>query len=108
MADLVIRKHDCGTHNGIKLEIGDKSCIGRVLANDAGPYKEGDFITRQMVHDLEKKGIKHIVARSPLTCSVENGLCAKCVGKYIDGGKLPVVGDHIGAVSSSTQMEPVT
>ena len=85
----------------------DKSLVGRVLASDTGGYRAGDFITRQMLHDFEKRGVKQVVARSPLTCSVDNGLCAKCMGKYIDGFKLPKVGDHIGAVSTSTQMEPV-
>lgn len=106
-ADLVIRKHDCGTHNGVALDVQDKSLVGRVLASDTGGYRAGDFITRQMLHDFEKRGVKQVVARSPLTCSVDNGLCAKCMGKYIDGFKLPKVGDHIGAVSTSTQMEPV-
>lgn len=107
-ADLVIRKDDCGTHNGIKLDIGDKSCKGRTLGADIGGYHAGDTVTRQMIHDLEKKGIKNIVCRSPLTCSVENGLCAKCMGRFIDGGKMPKIGDHIGAVSASTVAEPVT
>lgn len=106
-ADLVVRKHDCGTHNGLALDVQDKSLVGRVLASDAGGYRAGEFITRQMLHDFERSGIKTVVARSPLTCSVENGLCAKCMGKYIDGFKLPEIGDHIGAVSSSTSLEPV-
>lgn len=106
-SDMVVRKDDCGTHNGIPLKVDDKSCKGRVLAHDVAGYKEGTFITSQMLQDLEKKGVTDIVARSPLTCSVENGLCAKCVGKYFDGGRYPRIGDHIGALASSTSTEPV-
>lgn len=106
--DMVIRKEDCGSHNGIKLSIDDDSCKGRVLAHDAGPFKAGQFITRDMLHYLKKHNIDSIVARSPLTCGVGNGLCAKCVGKFYNGGKLPKIGDDIGAIASTVVSEPIT
>lgn len=106
-ADMVVRKDDCGTHNGIPLDVTDGSLKGRILARDAGRYKEGTLITSQVLHDLEKSGVESVVARSPLTCSVENGLCAHCVGKYFNGGRFPKIGDHIGALASSTATEPI-
>lgn len=106
-ADMVVRKEDCGTHNGIPLDVTDGSLKGRILARDAGRYKEGTLITSQVLHDLEKSGVESVVARSPLTCSVENGLCAHCVGKYFNGGRFPKIGDHIGALASSTATEPI-
>lgn len=106
-SDMVIRKQDCGSLNGISLKTSDESLRGRVLARDVAGYKAGSFITREVQKDLERKGIDHVVARSPLTCGVHNGLCAKCVGKFYNGGRLPKVGDHIGALASTTASEPV-
>lgn len=108
VVDMIVRKHDCGSSNGISLKIDDESLKGRVLAHDIGPYKSGQFITREMIHDLNKQGVSKVIARSPLTCGVHNGLCAKCVGKFYKGGKLPKIGDAVGAMSSTAASEPVT
>lgn len=108
VVDMVVRKHDCGSTNGISLDIEDESLKGRVLANPVGGFKEGQFITRQMIHDLKKQGITNVIARSPLTCNVSNGLCATCVGKFYSGGKLPKIGDALGAAASTAISEPVT
>ena len=108
VVDMVVRKHDCGSTNGISLDIEDESLKGRVLANPVGGFKEGQFITRQMIHELKKQGINNVIARSPLTCNVSNGLCATCVGKFYSGGKLPKIGDALGAAASTAISEPVT
>jgi hypothetical protein len=43
---MVVRTNDCGSTNGISLDIEDESLKGRVLANPVGGFKEGQFITR--------------------------------------------------------------
>lgn len=108
VVDMVVRTNDCGSTNGISLDIEDESLKGRVLANSVGGFKEGQFITRQMIHDLKKQGITNVIARSPLTCNTPNGLCAACVGKFYSGGKLPKIGDALGAAASTAISEPVT
>lgn len=107
-ADMVIRKHNCGTHNGIALSTSDRSLKGRVLGREAGGYKAGTMLTSAVVKDLQDKGISSVVARSPLTCQAEGGLCATCVGAHFSGGKLPKVGDSVGLASSSATGEPIT
>ena len=108
VVDMVVREQDCGSGNGISLPIDDASLKGRVLSKDTAGYKAGSFITREMLHDLRNKGVQKLVARSPLTCGVHNGLCAKCVGKFYKGNKLPNIGDSIGAMASTAASEPVT
>ena len=107
-ADLVVRKDDCGTENGIELAIDDSSMRGRVLAKNAYGLKAGTFIGRNEIDKLKKAGADSIVVRSPQTCSVDNGLCAHCVGRFYNGSKLPKVGDAIGLLASSTVGEPIT
>lgn len=106
-ANMVVRKEDCGTGNGIAMDVDDTALKGRALAAPVGGYRAGEFITPSMLRDLERKGVKRVVARSPLTCSVENGLCAKCMGRLLNGGKLPRVGDHVGAITSTSVTEPI-
>jgi hypothetical protein len=107
-ADLVVRKEDCGTDNGIELHIDDKSMRGRVLAKDAYGLKAGTVIGRNELDKLKKAGADSVVVRSPQTCSVPNGLCAHCVGRFYNGSKMPKVGDSIGLLASSTVGEPIT
>ena len=107
-ADLVVRKEDCGTDNGIELPVDDKSMRGRVLAKDAYGLKAGTVIGRNELDKLKKAGADSIVVRSPQTCSVPNGLCAHCVGRFYNGSKMPKVGDSIGLLASSTVGEPIT
>lgn len=107
-ADMVVRKDDCGTTNGLVLSADDDSLKGRVLMREVAGIKPGTFITRDVIARLKKAGVKDVEVRSPMTCGVHNGLCAKCVGKYYNGGKLPRIGQHIGATAASVAGEPVT
>lgn len=106
--DVTVREEDCRTHNGLALDIDDKSLVGRALATDVAGHRAGEFITSDVVHDLRKKGVKGVIARSALTCHAAGGVCAHCVGKFFNGGKLPRIGDAVGLMASSASMEPVT
>lgn len=105
--DLVIREDDCGTSNGILLAPDDKSLRGRVLAKSVAGVQAGTFITRDVLDKIQKSKVKGVMVRSAMTCGCGNGLCAKCIGKFYNGGKLPKIGDAIGLLASSTLGEPV-
>lgn len=106
--DIIVTKNNCGTSNGIPLEIDDKSLKGRALAKDVGPFKAGTFLTKDDIATLRKRGIKNVVVRSALTCGVDGGVCAHCLGKFYKGGHLPEVGDAVGLTASSVVGEPIT
>lgn len=106
-ANLVVRERDCKTHNGVMMPLDDKSLHGRVLADDAGDIKAGTLLDRQTLSQLKKSGVKEVVARDAITCTVPNGLCSKCVGAFYNGGKFPKVGASIGLVASTVTSEPV-
>lgn len=106
-ADLVVRKEDCHTDNGIELSVDDSSLRGRALAKDVAGIKAGTFIGRNELDKIRKSGAESVIVRSPITCSVSNGLCAHCVGRFYNGSKLPKVGDAIGLLASSTVGEPL-
>lgn len=106
-ADLIVRKQDCHTDNGIELKIDDSSLRGRALARDVAGIKAGTFIGRNELDKIRKSGVESVIVRSPNTCAVSNGLCAHCVGRFYNGSKLPKVGDAIGLLASSTVGEPL-
>lgn len=106
--DLVVRKNDCGTKNGISLPIDDSSLKGRVLARDTKGIPAGTVLDREVIQKLRKKGAENLEVRSAETCGVHNGLCSKCIGKYFKGGKWAPVGTHVGAIASTSVSEPVT
>lgn len=106
--DITVREEDCHTNNGISLPVDDKSLVGRALAMDMKGHKAGTFITSDILADLRKKGAKNVVARSALTCKAHGGVCAHCIGKFYNGGKLAKVGDAVGLMSSTAVSEPIT
>jgi hypothetical protein len=103
---LVVTEKDCGTANGIDLDIGDQSLVGRVLAEDQGGYPAGTPVDTRVANDLKRAGSKFVVTRSALTCQAKEGLCAKCLGRKSGGGGYRV-GDSVGAEAATTAGEPI-
>lgn len=103
----VVRQMDCGIEDGVAYDLDDSSLPGRILATDAGGLPAGTPLTRTALQQLRKKNVDSVVARSPLTCQQANGLCAKCVGYFYNGGKLPRIGEAVGLNASTTIFEPV-
>ena len=101
-----VMANDCGTDAGLDLDIGDASLSGRVLALDAGGYPAGTVLDRKVIRDLEKQKVGKVVARSAVTCSLPEGLCSRCVGKFHDR-KFPAIGDMVGVRASQAVSEPV-
>lgn len=106
-ADMVVTEEDCGTTNGIDLDPSDRSLRHRVLARPAAGLAAGDLVTRKSWALLQNKAKGPVLVRSAITCESKHGVCAKCVGANPEG-KLPPVGEHVGATASQSLGEPVT
>lgn len=108
-ADQVVTMKDCGTKNGIDLDIEDKSVPHRVLASSAGGLDAGTPLDRQAFAKLRDKvqpGAK-VIVRSALTCQAPRGMCATCAGLEA-GGKFPKIGDSIGVTAANALGQPIT
>lgn len=101
-----IREEDCGTDNGIDLDLDDSSISGRVLAREVDGIPAGTVIDRAVLKKLNKDGIKKVVARSPMTCSLPEGMCSKCLGKFYDRQFSPI-GASVGATAGQAVGEPI-
>jgi DNA-directed RNA polymerase subunit beta' len=95
--DVIIRDHDCGTHDGFVIGTGEETGSGAQSFADAvhGRYAADDIVdpatgevlfTRDHMllstdaEVLEAHGISEIKIRTVLDCESPSGVCAKCYG----------------------------
>jgi len=104
--EAIITGADCETEHGIPVKPDDPDNIGAVLARKAGPFSAGTVLTKQVIADLNKRGVDEIVLRSAITCGLGKGICQQCAGKREQGG-FPPIGYHLGAVAASAMAEQV-
>ena len=89
--------------------------IGRTAATDIlHPQTQelivpgGQEIDERHVQMISEVGIKSVTIRSPLTCELRNGVCAKCYGRDLSMGRQVDVGTAIGVIAAQSIGEPGT
>jgi DNA-directed RNA polymerase subunit beta' len=123
--DVVVRKEDCGTTDGIEIgplveggeiiePIGER-ILGRVALDDIRDPLTGDVlveagaeITEERVRVVEDAGLEKVMIRSVLTCDNEYGVCAKCYGRDLARGEMVNMGEAVGVVAAQSIGEPGT
>jgi len=123
--DVIVRGDDCGTVNGIYVSnieeggevietIGDR-VKGRTALDDiflpgeSEPLvRAGEIITDQMAKKIEAAGLTRVGLRSPLTCELRQGICAKCYGRDMATGRLVEPGTAVGIIAAQSIGEPGT
>jgi DNA-directed RNA polymerase beta subunit/DNA-directed RNA polymerase beta' subunit len=124
---ITIVAEDCETENGLQFEVPIASkagvkdfsgFVGRFAAGtikliDGNVIKPGDEITKEKAEKIDNlQGA--ILLRSPVTCCAINketrlkGLCQKCYGRELAGGKLPEIGYPAGIIAAQSIGEPGT
>lgn len=123
--DIIVREHDCGTHEGIIvrdikdgnqiLEPLQERLLGRyVLENVYDPNtKELIVDTETMINDeiaskIVATGIEELRVRSSLCCRTKHGVCAKCYGKGLATGDDVTIGEPVGIIAAQSIGEPGT
>ncbi len=123
--NVVIMADDCGTLNGIakstiysgeRIEVPlHKSITGRValdnivdLIKDEKIVLQNEIITVEKAKRIEELGYEKILVRSPLTCEIPKGLCAKCYGMDLSRNKLVEIGIAAGIIAAQSIGEPGT
>ena len=123
--DVVINAVDCGAIGGVTfsalLENDDivipleDRIVGRVLAkNVRDPQSglliggEGSIVTKGVAEQIREAGISSVTVRSPLSCRLKTGICAKCYGLDPSTRRLPVIGDAAGIIAAQSIGEPGT
>jgi len=121
--DVIVNEEDCGTTNGIWMHADDdiagesfsERLYGRVLAEpvidpNTGEiiFEHNDLLTRDMVKKIIKMGVPAVKVRSPLTCEMVHGICAKCYGIDLGRGDMVKLGSTVGIVAAQSIGEPGT
>jgi DNA-directed RNA polymerase subunit beta' len=98
----VITIPDCGTHNGIPVEITDKkNLLGRYLADT------NTLITEPMLKEISMSKNTKVKVRSAMTCEAKDGVCQHCFG-LMSSGKLPEIGTNVGVIAAQSVSEVLT
>jgi DNA-directed RNA polymerase subunit beta' len=121
--DVSVTEHDCGTTDGITLDMTEadslrrtrKLVLGRVLSGDLVDEATGETVypsghsvdtaSTERIFNLRPEQIK---VRSVLTCKTLKGVCAQCYGWDLASGGLAQVGDPVGVVAAQSIGEPGT
>ena len=123
--DIIVREHDCGTHEGLMLEdIKDGNQVvekleerleGRFPLNDIINPETGELIvdTNTMINkDIAKQivdaGITKVGVRSVIGCRSKHGVCQKCYGMGLARREEVSIGESIGIIAAQSIGEPGT
>ena len=127
--EVIVRADDCGTELGVyQEEIKDGNEVieklweriyGRFsledLAYPAGHARahepivaKGDLITQDLAKVIMDSGLRRIGVRSPFTCELRMGICARCYGLDLANSKLVEPGVAVGIIAAQSIGEPGT
>ena len=123
--DCIVRSHDCGTERSItaRAAVNDGEVIsslaerilGRVAAEDVIKpgtdevlCNKGEMIDELKADHIEDGGVVSMLIRSPLTCAIEDGICAACYGRDLSRGTQVNQGEAVGLIAAQSIGEPGT
>ncbi len=123
--DLTVTKKHCENPSHIKLseiiEGGNvivslsERALGRVAADNIKNPVNGELILKkdEMIDEnacerIDAGGVKLVKVYSVITCSLKEGVCARCYGRDLARGKMVHVGEAIGMISAQSIGEPGT
>ncbi len=121
--DIIINEEDCCTTNGIWIRMDDdvagqsinERIFGRILAERVIHPLTGEILvesdvllTRENVKKIVEAGVDAVKVRSPLTCDMIHGICARCYGVDLGRGDMAKLGSTVGIVAAQSIGEPGT
>ena len=121
--DVIIRKEDCQTKEGIVISADEKDrvtpfserILGRVLANNVTSKKtkkiiakENEEITVATAKKIVDEEVSELTVRSAITCELEYGICSKCYGWDWSRRKRVEEGVPVGVIAAQSIGEPGT
>lgn len=106
---LMVTAHDADDYQdeanakgvrGMPVATNDMDNEGALLATETGGYKRNTVLTPKIMKDLERRGIKDIVVRSPIVGGTpEGGVYARDVGVR-EYGTIPGRGEMVGLTAA--------
>lgn len=121
--DLIINEEDCGTTDGIFINRADDIAgqsfstriYGRTTAAPVIDPETGEILVdrnemldHDRVRQIANSKVASIKVRSPMTCELVHGICAKCYGMDLGRGDMVELGSAVGIVAAQSIGEPGT
>jgi DNA-directed RNA polymerase subunit beta' len=106
MIPLTVTTTDCGTTNGITMDVSDPHILDR-FSQKSQHLERNTLITPTVVQNLKARHVDTIIVRSPMTCAAKSGVCQYCQG-LSEKGKLHSIGTPVGVRSAQALAEPLT
>jgi len=121
--DIITNEYDCGTDEGIYIRRKDdvagqalsSRLFSRLLAeNVVDPEtgevigETGDVINQELARKIAATSLEKIKVRSPLSCTLQHGICTKCYGLDLGRGSMVQLGAAVGIVAAQSIGEPGT
>ncbi len=123
--DIIVREHDCGSHDGIMLydikngnqviEKLQERLVGRFVIEDLKDPTTGEIlvdtntmITEDLAEKIVATGIEKVKVRSVLGCRAKHGVCQKCYGMGLARRDIVNIGEAIGIIAAQSIGEPGT
>ncbi len=120
--DVIIRREDCGTQNGLTLPVSKENFssniarfLGRKLLQKIVDPKTkttiagvGEHVEEDQIQAIVKGEVEEITVRSPLTCEAKFGICAACYGLDLSTRKPVALGVPVGVIAAQSIGEPGT
>jgi len=75
---------------------------GEILA------ERDDVLDHNRVRLITMAGVEEVKVRSPLTCELTHGICARCYGLDLGRGRMVEIGSAVGIVAAQSIGEPGT
>ncbi|MGA2911080.1 MAG: DNA-directed RNA polymerase subunit beta' [Candidatus Levyibacteriota bacterium] len=121
--DVITRAEDCGTNEGILMSVGEQGrtaafadrILGRFVTekvvskkNKKEIVKAGEEINEEKAKQIVDNEITEVTVRSPITCKLEYGICAKCYGWDFSTKRTVNLGVPVGVIAAQSIGEPGT
>ena len=123
--EVIIREHDCGSHDGIVVrEIAEDGqviesfkdrLVGRYPVEDIVDPNTGEVIVSSstLMGDAEANaiiaaGLTEGKIRSVIACRTRYGACAKCYGSNLTSAEAIGIGEAVGIIAAQSIGEPGT
>jgi DNA-directed RNA polymerase subunit beta' len=121
--DVIINEEDCGTQEGVLIRKADDVAgqsmgtrlFSRLVAQRIVDPATGEVLAErdevldhELVRRITSADVEEVYVRSPLTCELIHGICAKCYGMDLGRGKMVEIGSAVGIVAAQSIGEPGT
>jgi DNA-directed RNA polymerase subunit beta' len=75
---------------------------------DEVAVEAGTMLDERLVDKLESLSVDEVWVRSPITCELPFGVCAKCYGRDLARGHVVNIGESVGVIAAQSIGEPGT